>query len=171
MIGKKNLLLMVVAGAVLAGIVVPYCLAQEHNEHEDRLRFEHRRDDRHERDDDDRLERMIDEVDRMADLCFDRRRMAMIAIGGLKDEVKREGEAVAGDLEVQLKKVKTQGLRNAIHLMLKDMYKARGKNDMVLRHLRALLSENDAAIQREEDDDEDDEEDDDDEDDEDEDDR
>lgn len=163
MIGKKNLLLMVVAGAVLAGIVVPYCLAQEHDERDDGQRLEHRRDDRHERDDD-HFERMIDEVDRMADLCFDRRRMAMIAIGGLKDEVKREGEAVASDLEVQLKKIKTQGLRNAIHLTLKDMYKARGKNDMVLRHLRALLSENDAAIQREEDDDDDDDEDDDDED-------
>ena len=142
MIGKNNLLLMVVAGAALAGIIVPYCLADEHNEREG---LEHRRDD------DDRLERMVDQVDRMADLCFDKSRIAMIAIGGLKDEVKRDGDAIAADLEVQLKKVETQGLRNAIHLMLKDMYKARGKNDLVLRHLRELVRENDAAIQRQDD--------------------
>ncbi len=46
--------------------------------------------------------------------------------------------------------VKTQGLRNAIRLTLKDIYKRQGENEKVIEHIKALIAENDKALQAEE---------------------
>ena len=94
-----------------------------------------------------RMERMIQLIERLRDTCFDEPNAALIAIGGLKSEVRRKPEAIIDDLEQALDKTKTLGLRNAIRLTLKDIYKAMGKDDRVLDHLRAMLAENDEAIQ------------------------
>ena len=96
-----------------------------------------------------RMERMIGLIKRMQHICFDPATAGMIAIGGLKDEVRRKQEAVVADLEGQLAKTKTLGLRNAIRMMLKDLYKARGDDEKVLGHLRKMIEENDAALSKE----------------------
>ena len=75
---------------------------------------------------------------------FDRSSMGLIAIGGLKDDVRRPPAEIIADLEDQLGRVKTLGLRNAIRLSLRDLYKQTGNNAKVLEHLRAMLAENDA---------------------------
>jgi len=93
------------------------------------------------------MERMIRLIERLKDTCFDEPNAALIAIGGLKSEVRRKPEAVIDDLEQALAKTKTLGLRNAIRLTLKDIYKAMGEDEKVLNHLRAMLAENDKAIQ------------------------
>ena len=93
------------------------------------------------------MERMIQLIERLRDTCFDEPNAALIAIGGLKSEVRRKPEAIIDDLEQALDKTKTLGLRNAIRLTLKDIYKAMGEDEKVLDHLRAMLAENDEAIQ------------------------
>lgn len=50
-------------------------------------------------------------------------------------------------LEGLLKDVKTQGLRNALHLALKDLYKAEGDDAKMVEHLKAMVLENDQALQ------------------------
>jgi len=95
-----------------------------------------------------RMELMIGLIKRMQHICFDPATAGMIAIGGLKDEVRRKQEQVVADLEKQLAKTKTLGLRNAIRLTLKDLYKARGDDERVLDHLRKMIEENDAALSK-----------------------
>ena len=96
-----------------------------------------------------RMELMIGLIKRMQHICFDPATAGMIAIGGLKDDVRRKQEQIVADLEKQLAKTKTLGLRNAIRLTLKDLYKARGDNERVLDHLRKMIEENDAALSKE----------------------
>lgn len=81
----------------------------------------------------------------MKEATFSPQTMGLVAIGGLKDDVKRPPAAIIGDLEELLAKTKTLGLRNAIRLILRDLYKQAGNNEKVLERLRALLKENDAA--------------------------
>ena len=102
------------------------------------------------------MQRMLHLLDRMREVYFDEPMVAMIAIGSLKDDVKREPKAIAADFEAQLTKIKTLGLRNAIRMTLKDLYKAQGQDEKVLAHLRAMLAENDAALVKARDDDDDD---------------
>ena len=90
-------------------------------------------------------------VKRLQKAAFDPGSAAMIAIGGLKDDVRRKQEDIAEDLETTLAKTKTLGLRNAIRMTLKDIYKKQGQDEKVLQHLRTMLAENDAAIQDKED--------------------
>jgi len=110
------------------------------------------------------MERMVELIELWREVCFDEGTAAMIAIGDLKDAVRRKPKEIIEDMEAQLKKTETLGLRNAIRLTLKDLYKAQGADGKVLDHLRMILAENDAALQEEfnEDDEEDDDEDDDD---------
>ena len=96
------------------------------------------------------LDLMMEMIERMQRICFDPPTAAMIAIGGLKDGVRRRPEAAAEGLEAALKRVKTLGLRNAIHLTLKDLYKQMGKEEKVVQHLRAMIEENDEIIQHHE---------------------
>lgn len=94
-----------------------------------------------------RLGMMIGLIQRMKHICFDAEAAGVIAAAGIRDEVPRKAEDVVKDLEDQLAKTKTLGLRNAIRMSLKDIYKELGQNDKVLEHLRAMLAESDAALQ------------------------
>ena len=93
------------------------------------------------------MERMMDLLHQMRRTAFDPGMAGMVAIGGLKDDVHRKPAEIIDDLEKQLAKTKSLGLRNALHLMLKDIYKAQAEDEKVLEHLRAMLAENDAALQ------------------------
>jgi len=86
-------------------------------------------------------------VGRMSEVCGNPQLAAMVAIAGLKEDVRRKPEEVIKELEDQLGKLKTLGLRNAIRLLLRDLYKAQGEDAKVLEQLRAMIAENEAAIQ------------------------
>ncbi len=87
-------------------------------------------------------------VGNMKETCFDPSAMGVIAVAGLRDEVLREPADIIEELENLLAQTKTTGLRNAIRLTLKDLYKAQGENEKVLQHLREMLQENDQAAQQ-----------------------
>ena len=96
-----------------------------------------------------RMERMgaaMGVVDRMGEICFNPRLAGMLAVGMLKDEVRRKPADVIKEFEEQLGKTKSLGLRNAIRMSLKDLYKAQGEDEKVLDQARAMLAENDQAI-------------------------
>ena len=93
-----------------------------------------------------RIEMKLELIERLQYVCFDPAAAGLIATGGLKDDVSRESVEIIEDLESQLAKTKSLGLRNALHLALRDLYKADGNNEKVLEHLRAMLAENDRAI-------------------------
>ena len=86
-------------------------------------------------------------VGRMGDTFFNPRMAALVAIAGLRDDVRRKPDEAIKDLEETLAKTKTLGLRNAIRIMLRDLYKAQNDDAKVLEHLKAMLVENDADIQ------------------------
>lgn len=86
-------------------------------------------------------------VSRMSEVCGNPQLAAMVAIAGLKEDVRRKPEEVIKDLEDQLGKLKTLGLRNAIRLLLRDLYRAQGEDAKVLEQLRTMIAENEAAIQ------------------------
>ena len=92
-------------------------------------------------------EMKLDLIERMQKICLDPAAVALIASAGLKDDVSRSRTDIIADLEDLLAKTKTLGLRNAIRLTLRDLYKSTGNNEKVLEHLRAMLTENDAAIE------------------------
>ncbi len=92
---------------------------------------------------------MVKLLEHMQSVCFDPAQAGMIAIGGLKNDVRRPEAEVVAELEGALTKTKSLGLRNALRMTLKDMYKKAGNNEMVLKHLRAMIEENDAALQKE----------------------
>jgi hypothetical protein len=93
-----------------------------------------------------RFQKMVQLLARMRGATFNPGEAGLIAIGGLKDDVRRKPEEVIADLESQLGKTKSLGLRNAIRLQLRDIYKARGDNAKLLELLKAMVSENDAAL-------------------------
>jgi|GEM_PF-3076433 len=97
-----------------------------------------------------RFQRMVQLLSRMRGATFNPAEAGLIAIGGLKDDVPRKSDEIIADLESQLAKTKSLGLRNALRLQLRDLYKAAGKYDKVLMHLRAMVAENDAALAAEE---------------------
>lgn len=82
----------------------------------------------------------------MQQFAFDPATAGFVAIGGLKDDARRKPDAIISDLEDQLAKAKSLGLRNAIRFTLKDLYKAQGDDEKVLGIDRALIAENDAAL-------------------------
>ena len=96
-----------------------------------------------------RMVAAIQVIERMKKTCFEPDVAAMMALGGLRSDVRREPKEVIADLEKQLAKLKTLGLRNCVRLMLKDLYKIEGNDEKILEHLRAMAAENDAAIQAE----------------------
>jgi len=85
---------------------------------------------------------------RMKHVCFEPDLAGVVAAGGLRDEVKRKPKELIEDLEAVLTKTKTLGLRNAIRMTLKDLYKGLGEDEKVLEHLRAMLAECDQALQK-----------------------
>ena len=94
-----------------------------------------------------RMERMMDMLQQFRRTAFDPGMAGMVAIGGLKDDVHRKPAEIINDLENQLTKTKSLGLRNALRLSLKDLYKAQAEDEKVLEHLRAMIAENDAALE------------------------
>ena len=88
-------------------------------------------------------------IGHMGEAMFNPRIAGVIAIGGLKDAVGKKLPEKIKFFEAQLDKTKTLGLRNAIRLTLKDLYQANGDDDKVADLLKAMLEENDAAIQQE----------------------
>ncbi len=93
-----------------------------------------------------RVEMKLGLIGQLQKVCFDPAAAGLIATAGLKDDVSRERPEIIKDLEARLGETKSLGLRNALHLVLRDLYKANGNNEKVLEHLRAMLRENDAAI-------------------------
>lgn len=84
-------------------------------------------------------------VQQMSEICKDPTAAGMLAVGGLKDDVKRDRAEVITDLEQTLEKTRALPIRNAIRLTLKDLYKENGNNEKVLAQLHAMVAENDAA--------------------------
>jgi len=109
------------------------------------------------------MEQVMELVERMKDICFEPSTAGVIAIGALKDDTGLKPREVAELLEDVLEDTETLGLRNALRMSLKDLYAAQGDSKMTIKHLRAMLAENDEALMAEEDDDEEDDEGDDDE--------
>jgi len=95
-----------------------------------------------------RMEQMLQLIKRMERVCFEPSTAGLIAVGGLKDEVPRRPGEIIEDLENVLSKTRTLGLRNAIRLTLKDLYKMQGNGKMVLKHLRAMVAENDEEMRK-----------------------
>jgi hypothetical protein len=93
------------------------------------------------------LQQMMAMLHTFKEVAFNSETAAMIAIGGIKDENPRKPDLAIKTLEGTLKKVRTLGLRTAIHMNLKDLYKAQGNEEMVMEHLRDMLLENDEALQ------------------------
>lgn len=91
---------------------------------------------------------MIEMIGRMKHTCFDPEAAAIVAIGGIRDDVPREPRQVIDDLEKALTQTKTLGLRNAIRLQLRDLYRETDKPEKVLEHLHQMLAENDEALQK-----------------------
>jgi hypothetical protein len=83
---------------------------------------------------------------RMKTATFSPAEAGLIAVGGLKEDVQRTDKEVIADLEQILPGTKSLGLRNAIRLQLRDLYKATGSHAKVLEHLRAMVKENDEAL-------------------------
>jgi hypothetical protein len=92
---------------------------------------------------------MIQMIGHMGDAMFNPRIAGVIAIGGLKDAAGKKPAEKIKFFEAQLEKTKTLGLRNAIRMVLKDLYQANGDDDKVADQLKTMLEENDAAIQQE----------------------
>ncbi|GAF95835.1 unnamed protein product, partial [marine sediment metagenome] len=139
---RKNVVVTLALLVLVGAIIVPYSLAQDRGRDRDRRppgpgpieQME-------------QMGRMMKLLEMMKEVCFDEGAAAMVAIGDLKDAVRRKPKEIIEDLEAQLKKTKTLGLRNAIRLTLKDLYKVQGADEKVLDHLRTMLAENDAALQ------------------------
>ena len=77
---------------------------------------------------------------------FDARSAAVTAVYALKDDLKPE-EAIKL-FTARLEKTKVQGLRNAIHMALRDLYKDQGQDDKASDQLKAILDENAALLQK-----------------------
>lgn len=86
-------------------------------------------------------------IDKMRGVCYSPEVAAMVAAGGLKTEVKRKPAEAAKDLEDLLANTKTVGLRTAIRMTLKDVYKESGDDAKVIEQLKAIVQENDAEMQ------------------------
>ena len=87
-------------------------------------------------------------VESMKQTCLDNAAMALIAVAGLRDEVPRSADEVIQELEGLIDKVNSVGIRNALRLALKDLYKLKGDHEKVLHHLRQMLIENDGVLAR-----------------------
>ena len=97
-----------------------------------------------------RLGRHIELIQRMQHTSFDPAVAGLVALGALRTDVPREKpEDIIKDLEDVLAQTKTLGLRNSIRMMLKDLYRDQDKHAKVLEHLKAVIAENDAALQEE----------------------
>lgn len=88
-------------------------------------------------------------VGHLTGFCFDSKAVGVMAVGAMRDEVRQKPAELTKELEGLLGKVRTQGLRNAIRLTLKDVYRHQGDDEKVAEQLQALIAENDKALQAE----------------------
>ena len=81
----------------------------------------------------------------MKKTCFDPNAMGLIALGAISQEIPRPSQEVIEELENLLDKIMTLGLRNAIRLTLKDLYKQTNQPEKTLDLMRSMLAENDKS--------------------------
>ncbi len=81
----------------------------------------------------------------MKKTCFDPNAMGLIALGAISQEIPRPPQEVIEELENLLDKIMTLGLRNAIRLTLKDLYKQTNQPEKTLDLMRSMLAENDKS--------------------------
>jgi hypothetical protein len=103
---------------------------------------------------------MLAMVERMSEVCFEPQMAVIVAVGDVKEMKGIEAEKKAEALENVLKVVEIEGVRNAIHFTLKDIYLAMDKPERAAQHLLAVIKESDRAIQNWHADDDDDDDDD-----------
>lgn len=84
-------------------------------------------------------------VDRMTGAYSDPIAAGVVAIGAIRAELQRGNQDVVASLEGLLGRTQSQGLRNALHMTLKDLYQQAGNQAKVMEHLTQMLAENDAA--------------------------
>jgi len=94
------------------------------------------------------FQRMMGMLEQMARVSFDPEAAALMAIGGLRDDIHRKPEEVIEDLHNVLKRTRTLGLRNAIRLSLRDLYRHTDQHDKLLSTLREMIAENDEFLAR-----------------------
>jgi lipopolysaccharide biosynthesis regulator YciM len=94
-----------------------------------------------------RTQGMLHLIQRMKLAAFEPDSAAVIAIGALRTDVQRDPKDMIKDFEDLLATTKTLGLRNAIRMTLKDLYRERGDKEKVLETLHAMIKENDVALQ------------------------
>ena len=114
---RSNVIVTLALLALVGAVIVPYSPAQDRQGDRDRRApgpepIEQMK----------QMGLMMEFLEMMKEVCFDEGTAAMVAIGDLKDAVRRKPKEIIDDLEAQLKKTKTLGLRNAIRLTLKDLY-------------------------------------------------
>lgn len=96
-----------------------------------------------------RMRIRIELIERMRETSFDPAAASIMALGAIQKDVRREKpEDLIKDLEDILAQTRTLGLRNAIRMTLKDLYRAVENDEKVLEHLKAMLLENDAEMLR-----------------------
>jgi len=86
-------------------------------------------------------------VTRLRDVAFDPQVAGMVAVGAIKDETGMKPADAVKTLEELLAQTKSLGLRNAIRMSLKDLYKSQGELEKMRQTLLEMVAENDAAIQ------------------------
>ena len=72
----------------------------------------------------------------------------LIAIGGLKDDTKCSVKDKIKHLEELLVETKSLTMRNAIRMTLKDLYAATRQEDKLIKSLKEMAAENDAAMEK-----------------------
>jgi hypothetical protein len=82
-------------------------------------------------------------LENMAETCFDPDIMGVAAVGGLRTEAPMESKDMIREFEEVLSRTKRQGIRNAIHLTLKDLYIETGNLPKAREHLKKIIEEND----------------------------
>ena len=83
----------------------------------------------------------------MKETCFDPQAMCVAALGCLRTETKETPAQLAKTLEALLGETKAVGVRNAIRLMLKDLYIQAGNMEKVKEHLQGIIKDNEKAAQ------------------------
>jgi hypothetical protein len=84
-------------------------------------------------------------LENMAETCFDPEIMGVAAVGGLRTETPIEPQDMIREYEEILSRITRQGIRNAIHLTLKDLYIETGNIPKAREHLKMIIEENDKA--------------------------
>ncbi len=91
-------------------------------------------------------------LEHYAEIAFDPVAAGLLAISSLA-EIEAEPEERAAAFEELLNETKELGLRNALRMVLNEIYEDAGATEEVVENLSAMLAENDAALAEDSDDD------------------